>query len=110
MKDIRGKDIKRDIKRREMKGRDIKVNEVPGKGRVLHFVNAGERDVSEVVISSGVHKAGPTDASFEISYKISYGMESDQNPLSLKEEFAKAADAILLDAKNNKIDRPGNNQ
>lgn len=113
-KQIKAQDVVKGIKASDIKANDIKIsdikaNDIKGKGRVLHFVNAGEQDVAEVIISSGIHKAGPGDKAWEISYKISYGSGSAQNPLSLKKEFARAADAILVDAKNNEMSRLGKN-
>lgn len=68
--------------------------------RVLNFVNAGEQDVSEVKISTGVHPAGPANPLARVTYTISYPGVDALNPLTLKEEFAKAADAIIEDANN----------
>ena len=75
--------------------------------RVLNFVNAGEQDVSEVKISTGVHPAGPASPQARISYTISYPGTGALNPLTLKEEFAKAADAIIDDANARGV-TPGN--
>lgn len=66
--------------------------------RVLNFVNAGEQDVSEVKISTGVHPASPADPRARVTYTISYPDRDLANPLSLEEEFAKAAEAIIADA------------
>lgn len=66
--------------------------------RVLNFVNAGEQDVSEVKISTGVHPASPVNPLARISYTISYPGTDAKNPLSIEEEFAKAAEAIIADA------------
>ncbi|ATM95488.1 Uncharacterised protein [Yersinia frederiksenii] len=68
--------------------------------RVLNFINAGEQDVSEVIISTGVHLASPADPLAKVTYTISYPSQSATNPLSLKEEFAKAAEEITSDANN----------
>jgi len=68
--------------------------------RVLKFLNAGEQDVSEVKISTGVHPTSPANPLARITYTVSYPEVSTPNPLSLEEEFAKAAEAIIADAKN----------
>lgn len=66
--------------------------------RVLHFVNSGEQDVSEVRISTGVHTASPANPLAKITYTVSYPQTVAATPQSLKETFAKAADAIIDDA------------
>lgn len=68
--------------------------------RVLNFVNAGEQDVSEVKISTGIHPAAPAAPTARLTYTISYPGTDAANPLSLEEEFAKAAEAIIKDANN----------
>ena len=68
--------------------------------RVLNFVNAGDQDVSEVTISTGVHSASPTDSAnpLRVTYTVSYPDPPDTN--AFREEFVRAADAIINDAEN----------
>lgn len=95
----------KDIKRKQLKAKEIIVNEIEGKGRVLHFINAGKQDVSEVIIGSKVHPTNPADKLAKISYTISYFDQALENPALLKEEFARAADAVLIDSGKHGIDR-----
>jgi hypothetical protein len=71
--------------------------------RVLNFVNAGDQDVSEVKISTGVHPAGPANPLARVTYTISYPDPKDggkaEAAVALKESFIKAADCIIEDAK-----------
>ncbi|WP_298910956.1 hypothetical protein [uncultured Psychrobacter sp.] len=101
MKDIESKKMRSS----ELKANEILSNQIEGKGRVLHFINAGKQDVSEVVIGSKVHPTNPADQLAKISYTISYFDQTLENPALLKEEFARAADAVLIDSKKHGIDR-----
>lgn len=101
MKGIKSKKTKGGV----LKAKDVIVNEVEGKGRVMHFINAGKQDVSEVVIGSTVHPTNPADKLAKISYTISYFDEIMEDQALLKEEFSRAADAVFLDSKNHKIGR-----
>ncbi len=69
--------------------------------RVLNFVNAGDQDVSEVKISTGVHPAGPASPLARVTYTIAYpgGGGNVEAAVALKESFIKAADSIIEDAK-----------
>lgn len=83
--------------------RAISIKEKTMADRVLTFVNAGEQDVSEVTISTGVHSTTPANETERVTYVISYPEKSTANPLTLKEEFAKAAEAIVADANNRNV-------
>lgn len=64
--------------------------------RKLTFVRAGDKDASEVTISTGTHVANVASRLARETYTISY---PGGGLLSIKEKFADAAQAILDDAK-----------
>lgn len=71
--------------------------------RKLNFVNAGEQDVSEVRISTGLHPASLAAAEGRVTYTISYpgprpGTPTEAAADHLKEMFVKAAETIANDA------------